>query len=125
MAAPPPPTPEPAPPYVHPVPGMSPYEAVAPPGVEAPRATPRTHPLAVVGLLAGLAFCVPGSSLAALVMGALALRDTRRAPERFGGGAIAVAALVVGGVGLSATIVAWIAFALRATGAHHAAPFAP
>lgn len=64
--------------------------------VGAPAGPRRTSPLAVASLVASLAFPLwPLSSIAAVVLGSLALRRLRESPH-LGGRAMAIAGIVVG-----------------------------
>jgi hypothetical protein len=77
----------------------------------APEAAPRVSPNAILSLALNL-FCLPGN-LAAIAVGVMALRQIARSGGTQAGRGLAIAGVVIGGVGLlsSAALVYWWYFA--------------
>ena len=96
-------------PYLAPIPGASPFEAIAPAGVETgPRGGTTTHPLAYTAVVLGLGCCLPFSGLLSVVCGVLAVRAIRAKPGVYRGEGLAVVGIVLGAVQIMGTMVAYI-----------------
>ena len=82
-------------------------EAPFPPEPEAPRpAAEGTNGLAIASLICGILGCVPGASIAAVVMGHMALGRIKRSGQ--GGRGMAIVGLILGYVGIVGWIIAII-----------------
>src|SRR5690349_3042968 len=65
---------------------------------------PTTHPLAIVSLIAGLVFCVPGAGLAAIICGFIGRSTIARNPNRYTGAGMALAGIILGFVHIAGYI---------------------
>jgi hypothetical protein len=67
-----------------------------------------THPLAIVSLVAGLVVCFPGAGLAAIICGFVGRSAIAKNPERYTGGGMALAGIILGFV----HIAGWVLYVL-------------
>ena len=63
---------------------------------------------AIISLIAGIVFCVPGAFLAALICGFIARAAINREPQRYGGAGMALAGIILGFV----HVAGWILYAI-------------
>lgn len=95
-------------PYVAPAPGFSPMQQVPAVGTIQGQTT---HPLAIVSLVCAIVACVPFAPIISIVTGFLARSAIQREPERYAGGGIALAGIILG-FGWIALGVVWVMLAV-------------
>ena len=90
-------------------PGPPPGPGFGPPGPPGGYGgAPTTHPLAIVSLIAGLFVCFPGAGLAAIITGFIGRNAITQNPQRYTGGGMAMAGIILGFV----HIAGWILYVL-------------
>ena len=77
--------------------GVPPPGFGMPPGPAGyPMGPPTANPLAVVSLVLGLVFCIPGSGIGAIICGFIARSAIAREPMRYTGAGMALAGIILG-----------------------------
>jgi hypothetical protein len=69
---------------------------------------PQMNPLAIISLVLGLVTCIPGAGIGAIICGFLARGQIAREPQRYDGGGMAVAGIILGFL----HVFLWVAYVL-------------